>query len=421
MTHVGSAMQNRVTLSVATCLLLVGVGVPEVSASNPAGHGSPNLRADRREAHRDAQAAADAVSESSERLQQARARLSVVRRELAVSRQDRRDVDRELRGARERARIVRIQLARAQERQRVARMSASRAVLALDEQADEVVDAVVSAYQGTDPRLLSINAYLTSASLEDVTRQVEASDALIDAQEARYEELRAAEVLSSVRAAQLAAAERSVASRESLATETVSRLEATRQRAREVTRSVRAGVAAARTAQRRAREIRATDLKRLRQVEAREERIREEIRRESRESPSARLGNDGLIHPVAGTVTSPYGYRRHPIYGYWGLHDGIDYGAGCGSPLRAAADGVVTRTYYSDVFGYRLFVNVGRVDGRSLTLIYNHAAGYDVAAGEEVRQGQVVGSVGDTGWSTGCHLHFTVLANGTAVDPSRFF
>lgn len=414
-------MRNRFTLSMATCLLLVGVAAPEVSASRPDGHGSSSLRADRREAHRETQAAADAVSESSERLQQARARLSSVQRELAVSRQDRRDVERELRGARDRARLVRNRLARAQERVRVAQVSASRALLALDEQADDVVDAVVSVYQGTDPRLLSINAYLTSASLEDVTRQVEASDALIDAQESRYQELRAAEVLSSVRAAQLALAERNLAARESLATEAVSRLEATRQRAREVARSVRAGVAAARAAQRRAQAIRATDLKKLRSVEAREERIREKIRRESRDSTSTRLGNDGLIHPVTGTVTSPYGYRRHPIYGYWGLHDGIDFGAGCGSPLRAAADGIVTRTYYSDVFGYRLFVNVGRTDGQSLTLIYNHAAGYDVAAGDEVRQGQVVGSVGDTGWSTGCHLHFTVLANGTAVDPARFF
>ena len=107
----------------------------------------------------------------------------------------------------------------------------------------------------------------------------------------------------------------------------------------------------------------------------------------------------------------------HPIYRYWGLHDGTDFGAPCGSPLYAVADGTVMEAYYSPVYGQRLYVNLGMVEGQFLTAVYNHASDYGVAPGDKVQRGQVLGQVGSTGWSTGCHLHFTMLANGKPVDP----
>ena len=125
--------------------------------------------------------------------------------------------------------------------------------------------------------------------------------------------------------------------------------------------------------------------------------------------------------PVAGGVTSPFGYRTHPIYGYWGLHDGTDFGGGCGQPIHAAESGRVVSSYWSDVYGRRLIVNHGVLNGAGVATIYNHAASYTVGAGAQVQRGQVIGYVGDTGWSTACHLHFTVMANGQAVDPANWF
>ena len=61
------------------------------------------------------------------------------------------------------------------------------------------------------------------------------------------------------------------------------------------------------------------------------------------------------------------------------------------------------------------------MNGKSLAAVYNHASGYRVGVGQRVARGQVVGDAGNTGWSTGCHLHFTVLVNGNAVDPMRWF
>ena len=124
--------------------------------------------------------------------------------------------------------------------------------------------------------------------------------------------------------------------------------------------------------------------------------------------------------PVEGPVTSPYGYRTHPIYGYYSLHNGIDFGAGCGQPLIAASSGTVVSRYYDEVYGNRLFLNIGQVNGANITVVYNHATDYRVGDGARVSRGDVVGYVGQTGWSTGCHLHFTVLRNGTPVDPAPY-
>ena len=127
------------------------------------------------------------------------------------------------------------------------------------------------------------------------------------------------------------------------------------------------------------------------------------------------------MHPVNGPITSPYGYRVHPIYHYWGLHDGDDFGAPCGAPLVAVRGGKVLTEYYSSVWGNRLYLNVGMINGKFITVIYNHLSRYRVGSGAVVKRGEVVGYVGTTGWSTGCHLHFTVMENGKPVDPMKYF
>ena len=130
--------------------------------------------------------------------------------------------------------------------------------------------------------------------------------------------------------------------------------------------------------------------------------------------------NGFLDYPVPGNVTSPYGWRTHPIYGYRSLHDGIDIGAGCGTPIRAVASGRVLQMYYQSAWGNRIIIDHGFHKGAGLATISNHLSGYAVHEGEWVQRGQIIGYVGTTGWSTGCHLHFTVMQNGSPVDPMRW-
>ena len=125
----------------------------------------------------------------------------------------------------------------------------------------------------------------------------------------------------------------------------------------------------------------------------------------------------GLISPVAGVITDAYGMRLHPIENVWRFHDGLDIGAGCGTPIRAVANGTVTESYYHASYGYRLVIKHGVINGHQLTTGYNHAQGYTAQVGDQVSQGQVIGSVGTTGSSTGCHIHFQTWVDGQLADP----
>ena len=128
-------------------------------------------------------------------------------------------------------------------------------------------------------------------------------------------------------------------------------------------------------------------------------------------------GNHGFSYPVSAPITSPYGMRFHPVLHIWKLHDGTDFGAGCGTAIHAAYSGTVAEKYYNAGYGNRLMIDHGYVDGKYVTTGYNHATRYIVHVGQHVRQGQVIGYVGTTGFSTGCHLHLMVWLNGSVVNP----
>ena len=140
----------------------------------------------------------------------------------------------------------------------------------------------------------------------------------------------------------------------------------------------------------------------------------------SSSSTTSRSTSNGLIRPVNAPITSNYGLRFHPILHYWRMHDGTDFGASCGTPMYAIADGVVTDRFWSGGYGNKLIVDFGNVNGTFITASYNHAQSYAVSPGQHVSQGQVLGYVGTTGLSTGCHLHFQLWANGTQTNPMNY-
>jgi murein DD-endopeptidase MepM/ murein hydrolase activator NlpD len=126
-----------------------------------------------------------------------------------------------------------------------------------------------------------------------------------------------------------------------------------------------------------------------------------------------------LAFPVNAPVSSEFGMRFHPILRYWRLHAGRDFAANCGTPIRAAASGTVISAGWAGGYGNRIEIDHGIVRGVSLVTAYNHMSGYAVRGGK-VSRGQVIGYVGTTGSSTGCHLHFETYEDGTPKDPRRW-
>ncbi|MDO5287896.1 MAG: M23 family metallopeptidase, partial [Actinomycetia bacterium] len=125
--------------------------------------------------------------------------------------------------------------------------------------------------------------------------------------------------------------------------------------------------------------------------------------------------------PAEGPYTSGFGMRMHPILKVMKLHTGLDIGAPCGAPVRASLDGTVTLVADNDGFGLRVRVDHGshQVGGQEapVTTMYAHLSTAGVREGERVLRGQVIGQVGDSGLSEGCHLHFETVVLGEPVDP----
>ncbi len=117
--------------------------------------------------------------------------------------------------------------------------------------------------------------------------------------------------------------------------------------------------------------------------------------------------------PSSGPITSGYGSRFHPILKKRRMHTGIDFGAPSGSPIWAAASGVVISAGYRGGYGNAVIID----HGGGISTLYGHCSRVFVSAGQRVSSGQKIAAVGSTGLSTGPHLHFEVRVNGSPVNP----
>lgn len=127
-----------------------------------------------------------------------------------------------------------------------------------------------------------------------------------------------------------------------------------------------------------------------------------------------------FLRPVPGRITSPFGWRIHPILGYNKLHSGIDLAASCGTPVKAAEDGTVVENEYRSSLGNYVLIDHGRISGNYYSTGYGHLSRSIVHVGQHVSRGQVIAYAGTTGDSTGCHLHFNVLKNGDYVNGAAY-
>ena len=122
------------------------------------------------------------------------------------------------------------------------------------------------------------------------------------------------------------------------------------------------------------------------------------------------------LWPTRGTITSGFGYRRSPFGSSREFHSGLDIGASRGTQVYSTAGGVVRMANYNGGYGNVIFVD----HGYGFSTVYAHLSKLNVKVGQQVTKGQLIGTVGSTGASTGPHLHYEVRVNGVAVNPTKY-
>lgn len=411
--------RHRLASATAAALAIGALAVPLANADP---QDPQDLKHRQQEAEQQVESAEHDLDESSDRLRRAQGALDQAIRELATARGALQAARAKLEAAELRDQQMQERLDAAEQRLTDAQADLADGQAALDDQRLKLTDTVTDIYEQGDPQLLAFATLLESQSTADLTRQSALNDVIVGREARAYDDLHAAEVLLQVRENEVQAARDDVEVQREAAAEHLVTMEQLHHDARAARDTVMTLVETRRGARADAVRARQQDQRELQEAKRRENHIKQLILEAARRDKRNYTGstNGLLLPPVGGAVTSPFGYREHPIYHYWGLHNGTDFGVSCGEDMRAVASGTVIAKYYSDVYGNRLYLSLGNINGKNVTAVYNHATGYRVGVGDHVSQGEVVGYVGSTGWSTGCHLHFTILVNGTPVDPMNW-
>jgi murein DD-endopeptidase MepM/ murein hydrolase activator NlpD len=404
---------RRALTALASIGLVVGVtGLPAAADELEDKHEKVEKKVEDKHDHVDAasaelEAATDAWLAARAEHAQAQSQLAQTQGELAAAQALDEQMQRRLDAA-----VARLDRAQAA-------LDAGRADIGVQE--DRVKQMVVATYEQGDPALMGLSMVFTTQDPSQLAGTMNASSDVVNVESAILDQLEAAEVLLQVREDELRAAKANVARKRDDAAANLARKEALEEAAREAEARVSQMVTLRAEARATAVKAKNADLAALSELQAERDRIAELIAMQAMQGSGTYVGPDGgngyLSMPVEGRVTSPYGWRTHPIWGHRSLHDGIDFGAACGTPIRAAAPGKVLSTYYQSAWGNRVILDHGVKHGVSVATISNHLSGYAVSPGDRVKRGDVIGYVGSTGWSTGCHLHWTVLQSGEPVDP----
>lgn len=162
-----------------------------------------------------------------------------------------------------------------------------------------------------------------------------------------------------------------------------------------------------------------------RELQAASADIQEQIQQRIREREAVAASGGGYDYvqgtgqfswPCSGPITSPFGYRIHPIFGTQIFHSGIDIGVPEGTPIHAADSGTVIEADWLGGYGNAVIID----HGNGLQTVYGHNSSLAVSAGQAVSKGQVIAYAGQTGYATGPHCHFEVRVNGSPVDPMGY-
>lgn len=127
-----------------------------------------------------------------------------------------------------------------------------------------------------------------------------------------------------------------------------------------------------------------------------------------------------FVKPVDGIIKSDFGPRKAPINGASTYHSGIDLRATIGTPVKAIAKGKVIKAGTASGYGIAVYIDHGIINGKKVISEYGHLSKCDVKVGDMVALGQIIAKSGNTGRSTGPHLHLTIREDGKAVDPKKY-
>ncbi|MBA3308865.1 MAG: peptidoglycan DD-metalloendopeptidase family protein [Nocardioidaceae bacterium] len=383
------------------------------------------------------------LQEISTRLVRAQARVASGVEDLATAREKLADLREQVHQAVLRDRQMQAQLDLAVERLEDARLELVEGREDVEVKGDELAAYAVSSYQTGGADSFVLDATFGSNTPEDALTNLQAADTVLDAQSVAVQELEAAEVLLGLTEQRFQEARQETAERRIAAAENLETKRTLQAQARVAKQDVADRLSDLRAIRQEVAAAKQEEIQRLNRLEQERQRVEERLRRiaerraERRAERAAELraevapqhaagpyvddGGAVLSAPVAsGYVTSSYGMRLHPILGIYKLHDGLDLGAGCGTPVYASASGRVISAYYNAGYGNRIIIDHGFVSGVSLSTSYNHMTSFAAGQGEQVDKGELIGYVGSTGYSTGCHMHFMVYVNGGTVDPAQW-
>ena len=418
MRHFPATVRQRLVVAVTAGALGAGVLTSPLAWAD-----IKHLRHQRVQAQHSVQHAQADLDESSALTRKAYALMTRSQAQLTSARHDLQVAQARAAAAGKRLTVVQGQLARAEATLSAAETNLAREAKAAAEQHDRLVHTVTSFYEDGDPQLVGALSLLGSSNPDDLTAKQANNSLVLDSQNQILNNLKATKVLMQVQTARAEKARNEVAAKKQEAKATYLVKHANALQAAAAKQRVLRGLKAHRWALKLAKRAEAHDRRVLAHSKHQEAHIGRLIQlaiaRERARHGGFRGSTKGLLmRPVNGPITSPYGWRMNPVMHYWGLHDGDDFAASCGTPIWAAGSGTVMAEYFSYVWGHRLFLNLGAINGKNVTVIYNHLSAYRSHVGEHVARGQVVGLIGTTGWSTGCHTHMTVMVNGVAVNPA---
>lgn len=401
-------------------LLVAALGVSLVAAMSSPAAQADDLKHKKRKVQSQIHAARGDLEDSSQAAVAARASLTRAKSQLVSARANLHQTRVALKAARKADRKAQAALTDAQQRLADAQAQVDAARVLAGEQRKLVGRLAAERVQGINPALIGLVTLANSQDLAQLSLGVQTANNVQDRQNKQLASYRESLAALSRNEKQVKAATDEVAQRRKAAAANLDKRENLEQQATAAEERVTVLVRTRTKARARAEAAKAADLRELKKLKAENARIERLLAR--RAGQAGDLGNSGpLLRPVTGYVTSNFGWRIHPIYHYWGLHDGTDFHAPCGTPLRAAGNGKVISEYFQTAWGNRLILDLGRVNGHGVSVIYNHLSAYSVRTGDTVKRGDTVGLAGTTGWSTACHLHFTVMVDGKPQNPMNWF
>lgn len=286
----------------------------------------------------------------------------------------------------------------------------------------EVKQFTIESLQNPDSGMRAFAELLEGASPRQFTERVSLTQSVSDAQAAKLDTLEARRVMLDVQREAVQRLRDDVAAQRKAAAENLKKMERLEEQAVVQQAAVSDLVDQRGTAKSTAAKLKAEDLASLNALEAERRRLESQIQGLSKTPAGKKRNTDSssrLSKPVEGYITSHFGWRVHPIYGTRRLHAGTDFGAPCGRAIRAAASGTIISAGWAGGYGNRIVMNHGSMGGKNIATTYNHMSRY-AKRGGHVSRGTVIGYVGTTGSSTGCHLHFEVLVNGSVTNPLSY-